>query len=73
MGYSPWGPKELDMTEHLTLSAAAAKSLQSCPTLCDPIDCSPPGSFVQARILDWVAISYDTAFQEYLFFTSNVS
>ena len=35
---------------------------QSCPTLCDPIDCSPPGSFLhgilQARILEWVAISF---------------
>ena len=41
--------------------AAAAKSLQSCPTLCDPIDSSPPGSSVpgilQARTLEWVAIS----------------
>ena len=41
-------------------AAAAAKSLQSCPTLCDPIDGSPPGSpvsgFLQARILEWVAI-----------------
>ena len=41
---------------------AAAKSLQSCPTLCDPIDGSPPGSPVpgtlQARTLEWVAISY---------------
>ena len=43
-------------------AAAAAKSLQLCPTLCDPIDGSPPGSSVpwilQARILEWVAISY---------------
>ena len=43
-------------------SAAAAKSLQSCPALCDPIDGSPPGSAVpgilQARILEWVAISF---------------
>ena len=42
-------------------TAAAAKSLQSCPTLCDPMDCSLPGSSVhgifQARILKWVAIS----------------
>ena len=42
--------------------AAAAKSLQSCPTLCDPIDGSPPGSSVpgilQARTLEWVAISF---------------
>ena len=41
--------------------SAAAKSLQSCPTLCDPIDGSPPGSAVpgilQARTLEWVAIS----------------
>ena len=41
---------------------AAAKSLQSCPTLCDPIDGSPPGSpipeIVQARTLEWVAISF---------------
>ena len=40
---------------------AAAKSLQSCPTLCDPIDGSPPGSsapgILQARVLEWVAIS----------------
>ena len=42
-------------------AAAAAKSLQSCPTLCDPIDCSPPGSAIpgilQARALEWVARS----------------
>ena len=42
-------------------AAAAAKSLQSCPTLCDPIDGSPPGSAVpgifQARVLEWVAIA----------------
>ena len=45
----------------LTPSAAAVKSLQSCPTLCDPIDGSPPGSpvpgILQARILEWVATS----------------
>jgi len=43
-------------------AAAAAKWLQSCPTLCDPIDSSPSGSFIhgilQARILEWVAISF---------------
>ena len=43
-------------------AAAAPKSLQSCPTLCDPIDGSPPGSAVpgilQARTLEWVAISF---------------
>ena len=46
-------------------AAAAAKSLQSCPTLCDPIDGSPPGSpipgILQARILKWVAISFSYA------------
>ena len=43
-------------------AAAAAKSLQWCPTLCDPIDGSPPGSpvpgILQARTLEWVAISF---------------
>ena len=46
---------------NLYAAAAATKSLQSCPTLCDPIDGSPPGSPVpgifQARTLEWVAIS----------------
>ena len=46
-------------------AAAAAKSLQSCPTLCDPIDGSPTGSTVpgifQARTLEWVAISFSNA------------
>jgi len=45
--------------------AAAAKSLQSCPTLCDPIDGSPPGSpvpgILQARTLEWVAMSFSNA------------
>ena len=53
-----------DWTE-LMMSAAAAKSLQSCPTLCDPIDRSPPGSpvpgILQARTLEWVAISFFNA------------
>ena len=48
-------------------SAAAAKSLQSCLTLCDPIDGSPPGSpvpgILQARTLEWVAISFSNAWQ----------
>ena len=43
----------------------AAKSLQSCPTLCDPMDGSPPGSpipgILQARTLEWVAISFSNA------------
>ena len=48
-------------------AAAAAKSLQSCPTLCDPIDGSPPGSSIpgilQARTLEWVAISFPNAWK----------
>ena len=47
--------------------AATAKSLQSCPTLCDPIDGSPPGSpvpgILQARTLEWVAISFSNAWK----------
>ena len=47
---------------YLVCACVCAKSLQSCPTLCDPMDCSLPGSSVhrilQARILEWVAISY---------------
>ena len=46
-------------------AAATAKSLQSCLTLCDPIDGNPPGSpvpgILQARILEWVAISFSNA------------
>ena len=46
----------------LYAAAAAAKSLQSCPTLCDPIDSSPPGfpipGILQARTLEWVAIAF---------------
>ena len=54
---------ETDTTETtITTTAAAAKSLQSCPTLCDPRDGSPPGSpipgILQARTLEWVAISF---------------
>ena len=55
----------LTSNSDLTAAAAAAKSLQSCPTLCDPIDGSPPGSAVngtpQARTLEWVAISFSSA------------
>ena len=50
-----------------TLLATAAKSLQSCPTLCDPIDGGPPGSpvpgILQARTLEWVAISFSNAWK----------
>ena len=46
-------------------AAAAAKSLQSCPTLCDPTDGSPPGSpvpgILQTRTMEWVAISFSNA------------
>ena len=45
-----------------SIAAAAAKSLQSCPTLCDPMDCSLPGSSVheifQARVLEWGVIAF---------------
>jgi len=48
-------------------AAAAAKSLQSCPTLCDPRDGSPPGfpvsGILQARTLEWVAISFSNAWK----------
>ena len=53
-----------DCDRHIYTAAAAAgaKSLQSCPTLCDPIDSSPPGSSIhgifQARVLEWGAISF---------------
>ena len=51
----------------LLMPAAAAKSLQSCPTLYDPIDGSPPGSpipgILQARTLEWVAISFSNAWK----------
>jgi len=53
------------VTITLYAAAAAAKSLQSCPTLCDPVDGSPQGSpvpgILQARILEWVAISSSNA------------
>ena len=51
----------------MAAAAAAAKSLQSCPTLCDPRDGSPPGSpflgTLQARTLEWVAISFSNAWK----------
>ena len=51
----------------LAIAAAAAKSLQSCPTLCNPIDSSTPGSPIpgtlQARTLEWVAISFSSAWK----------
>ena len=58
---------ELPLSSPVGVSAAAAKSLQSCPTLCDPIDSSPLGSSVpgilQARILEWVAIAFSNAWK----------
>ena len=52
---------------HYYVVAAAAKLLQSCPTLCDPIDSSPSGSpvpaILQARTLEWVAISFSNAWK----------
>ena len=54
-------------TNLIMICAAVAKSLQSCPTLCDPIDGSPPGSpvlgILQARTLEWVAISFSNAWK----------
>ena len=54
--------------DHCLSAAAAAKPLQSCPTLCDPTDGSPPGSPVpgnlQARTLEWVAISFSSAWKK---------
>ena len=54
-------------TASVEKSTAAAKSLQSCPTLCDPTDGSPPGSpvpgILQARTLEWVAISFSNAWK----------
>ena len=55
----------------LSIAAAAAESLQACLTLCDPTDGSPPGSSVpgilQARMLEWVAISFSIGHALYLF------
>ena len=59
------GLSKLQTVSSVLAAAAAAKSLQSCPTLCDPIDGSPPGSpvpgILQARTLEWVAISFSNA------------
>ena len=60
-------PVSLRDTVSSAAAAAAAKSLQSCLTLCDPIDGSPPGSpvpgILQAKTLEWVAISFSTAWK----------
>ena len=56
---------EIPWTEESAAAAAAAKSIQSCLTLCDPIDDSPPGypipGILQARTMDWVAIFFSNA------------
>ena len=58
-------PKQTFFPKKTSAAAAAAKLLQSCPTLCNPIDGSPPGSpipgILQARTLEWVAISFSNA------------
>jgi len=60
-----WASRRDRHTDRSLWFAAAAKSLQSCLTLCDPIDGSPPGSpipgILQARTLEWVAISFSNA------------
>ena len=62
-----WSSQECNIYGYIPTAAAAAKSLQSCPTLCDPIDGSPPGSpvpgLLQARTLEWVAISFSNAWK----------
>ena len=62
---SPVFPHASPFGQSISLHAAAAKSLQSYPTLRDPTDGSPPGSpfpgILQARILEWVAISFSNA------------
>ena len=62
LAYAPKSTLHSYLLWLLTLSAATAKSLQSCPSLCDPADGSPPGSpvpgILRARTLEWVAISF---------------
>ena len=68
MSISPTDNRNWDLAQrsaYQSCPAAAAKSLQSCPTLCDPIGGSPAGSpipgILQARTLEWVAISFSNA------------
>ena len=67
LDHSPKSWEEWLALEGMENAAATAKSLQSCPTLCDPIDGSPQGSAVpgilQARTLEWVAISFSNAWK----------
>ena len=59
------GDPQMPVHRRTAAAAAAAKLSQSCPTLCDPIDRSPPGfpipGILQARTLEWVAISFSNA------------
>ena len=68
----PVVPCRLAADVALNTAAAAAKSLQSCPTLCDPIDGSPPGSpvpgILQARVLEWLAIAFSALNTTFTFF-----
>ena len=63
--YTTQSNLQVQCNPYQAATAAAAKSLQSCPTLCNPIDGSPPGSAIpgilQARTLEWVAISFSNA------------
>ena len=65
--YLSYNPKDVVnwISDSSAAAAAAAKLLQSCQTLCDPIDSSPPGSpvpgILQARTLEWVAITFSNA------------
>ena len=65
--HHPCCPRSGIKDSQVAAAAVAAKSLQSWPTLCDPIDSSPPGSTIpgilQARILEWVAISFSNAWK----------
>jgi len=67
VGTAPLNSKGIDNPNNYTAAAAIAKSLQSCLTLCVPIDISPPGSpapgIPQARTLEWVAISFSNAWK----------
>ena len=62
---APIPKPDKDTAAAAAAAAAAAKSLQLCPTLCDPIDSSPPGfavpGILQARTLEWVAMSFSNA------------
>ena len=62
---SPFSEPPILPSHSVAAAATVSKSLQSCPTLCDPIDGSPPGSpvpgILQARTLEWVAISFSNA------------